>query len=229
MRKVRNIFLTRQWPWHVLSGLCLLLGLALLLREKPGCADITVLNDDLTKLGHAMDDCCRCAYKPGRGIIGELNPDVPVEEEVIISEEEIEERLEEAGGEADGEMTISLAWNSTDDIDLHIHEPSGVHIYHAAKRSPSGGRLDVDANGPNSTLGRSPVENVTWEDPANGLYKVTITSYTLNESRDGSLLPATMRILKNGVTEMRSLNLIVRQRPTDEGAPIIESFTVAYP
>lgn len=229
MNKVKSLFLTQRWPWHVLTGLCILLGIALLLRKKPGCVDIVVLNNDLSALAYAMDNCCRCVYEPGQGVVGERNPALPDEEQLVISEEEIEERLDDAGAEADGKMTISLAWNTTDDLDLHVYEPSGQHIYHASRNSSSGGRLDVDANGPNSALGRTPVENVFWDAPPHGKYHVDIVSYNLNETDNGSRLPATMRIVNNGMTEMRELNLVVRQRPANQGGEVIESFSVIYP
>ena len=226
MNKVKSLFLTQRWPWHVLTGLCILLGIALLLRKKPGCVDIVVLNNDLSALamhGQLLPMC----LEPGQGG-WRTKPALPDEEQLVISEEEIEERLDDAGAEADGKMTISLAWNTTDDLDLHVYEPSGQHIYHASRNSSSGGRLDVDANDPNSALGRTPVENVFWDAPPHG-HHVDIVSYNLNETDNGSRLPATMRIVNNGMTEMRELNLVVRQRPANQGGEVIESFSVIYP
>lgn len=229
MNKINTLFLTKKWPWQVLASLCLLLGVAILLRKKPGCADIAVINDNLSSLAYAMDNCCRCDYEPGTGVIGHRNPGLPeLDDQEIITEEEIEERLDNVGGEADGKMTISLAWSTKDDLDLHVFEPSGRRIYYNDRTSPSGGRLDVDANGPTSVLSRTPVENVFWEAPQPGEYRVSIVSYHLNESRNGSRLPATMRIVNNGVTEMRELNLVARQPQSNKPGIEVDSFSVTY-
>jgi hypothetical protein len=60
------------------------------------------------------------------------------------------------GNQPTGPLTFRLTWASTDDLDLHVIDPSGFEIYFAAMNSPSGGRLDQDVVCVPGT------ETVTW-------------------------------------------------------------------
>ncbi len=52
--------------------------------------------------------------------------------------------IEVPEGEAgDGIITITLEWGSEPDVDLHVFEPGGSHVYYAARQGTSG-YLDVD-------------------------------------------------------------------------------------
>jgi hypothetical protein len=104
----------------------------------------------------------------------------------------IRERVKRAGGKVDGAiLRVSLSWYNFDDLDLHIHEPSGrgvraayAEIFYAHKEGWTGGVLDVDMNagGPRS---REAVENVVWsEAPPDGAYRVVVNNYALRESHD---------------------------------------------
>ena len=73
----------------------------------------------------------------------------------------IKERVKQAGGNVSGVLRISLAWHNHDDLDLHVIEPSGHHIYYGDKRhSATTGHLDVDMNV--MTVVGNPVENIVW-------------------------------------------------------------------
>lgn len=76
----------------------------------------------------------------------------------------IKERVKAAGGSVVGDLCCRLAWNYKDDLDFHMNEPSGHHIYYATRHmpSPSGGRLDVDANAGGVNLRNDPVENIFY-------------------------------------------------------------------
>ena len=65
-----------------------------------------------------------------------------------------------------GDVQITLTWNSTNDLDIWVTDPSGEKIYFYHPRSASGGVLDVDANAGCNNLTTQPVENVYW--PASG-------------------------------------------------------------
>ena len=55
-----------------------------------------------------------------------------------------------------GDPQFTLIWDSEADIDLHVLEPGGAHIYWSNRQGAKGGELDVD-----DTNGFGP-ENVYW-------------------------------------------------------------------
>ena len=92
----------------------------------------------------------------------------------------IKEKVKRAGGQVeDVSMRVSLAWRNTDDLDLHVVEPDGNHIYYGNKSN----KLDVDMNV--SVTVRDPVENARWvRPPQHGLYRVVVHNFTKRESVD---------------------------------------------
>lgn len=79
----------------------------------------------------------------------------------------VKERVKKAGGNVTGDLCCRLAWSNYDDLDLHMQEPGGGHIYYHDKRSVTGGMLDVDMNaggGSRHRAGssREPVENIFY-------------------------------------------------------------------
>lgn len=115
-------------------------------------------------------------------LIGVIRPSIPdtnstpsqeehPEPETPASQEE-QRRAERIGGS--GDLKITLLWDFYGDIDLHVYEPSGNHIYYGKDKNPrTGGFLDVDntSGGPNSG------ENIYWSNPPSGRYKVNINYY----------------------------------------------------
>ena len=90
----------------------------------------------------------------------------------------IKERVKRAGGNVTGKLRVSLSWFNHDDLDLHVFEPNGDHIWYQDKRN----KLDVDMNacGPFS---REPVENVTWTGKVpDGEYRIEVNQYNKRES-----------------------------------------------
>jgi uncharacterized protein YfaP (DUF2135 family) len=75
-----------------------------------------------------------------------------------------------------GQITISLLWDSTDDLDLHVITPSGVEIFFGNMRA-DGGVLDVDMNAGSSNLVLNPVENIFFANPRPGTYRVKVVNY----------------------------------------------------
>jgi hypothetical protein len=98
----------------------------------------------------------------------------------------LKEKVKSAGGKVEGKLRISLEWYNTDDLDLHVLESNGAHIYFGNKKSYyTYGELDVDQNVNGET--RTPVENVIY--PYNstlidGEYKVVVNNYTHRENKD---------------------------------------------
>lgn len=100
----------------------------------------------------------------------------------------IKGRVKDAGGNVEGELRVSLAWHNHDDLDLHVYEPNGNHIYYPNKRvkHQSSGMLDVDMNAGRRTT-RTPVENIIWTDKhrmQEGTYKVQVHNYAKRETVD---------------------------------------------
>jgi len=92
----------------------------------------------------------------------------------------IKEKVKSAGGNVtNAKMRVSLEWYNFDDLDIHIYEPGGNHIYFSNKS----GKLDVDMNAGGGTT-RTPVENVSWTSMADGAYRVAVNQYNQRETSD---------------------------------------------
>ncbi len=96
----------------------------------------------------------------------------------------IKEKVKAAGGDVDAKLRWSLAWWNYDDLDLHVVEPDGNHVFYGNKPSRrGGGGLDVDMNAGRGTS-RQPVENVALKTPADGAYRVYVNQYSKREAAD---------------------------------------------
>ena len=60
-----------------------------------------------------------------------------------------------------GDVQISVSWNSSADVNLHVIEPNGTEIYYANPRSSTSGELDLDSNAGCGSDGPR-VENIRW-------------------------------------------------------------------
>ncbi len=98
----------------------------------------------------------------------------------------IRERVKRAGGNVEGVLRCSLSWFNYDDLDIHVVEPGGTHIFYQNKRSVTTGTLDVDMNvQPGGS--RNAVENIVWTDidrMKKGVYSVYIHNYSPRETVD---------------------------------------------
>ena len=91
----------------------------------------------------------------------------------------IKERVKQAGGNVTGELCCRLAWDYTDDLDLHMFEPNS-HLFYCNKSTVNGGQLDVDANCNTSRLSEHPVENIFYKTTSkmtHGEYTLTVGNY----------------------------------------------------
>lgn len=93
----------------------------------------------------------------------------------------IKERVKAAGGRVDGDLCCRLAWHNKDDLDFHMYEPQGHHIYYGCRRqtSPCGGMLDVDANGTDGQR-NDPAENIVYADKKRmkpGIYELRVHQF----------------------------------------------------
>lgn len=78
-----------------------------------------------------------------------------------------------------GDVQVTLIWNSVNDLDLWVIDPDGKKIYYASPSSPSGGKLDVDANAACRDVTTQPVENIFWRsgEAPHGVYQIMVNYY----------------------------------------------------
>lgn len=101
----------------------------------------------------------------------------------------IKERVKQAGGNVTGEFCCRLAWDYSDDLDFHMHEPDGGHVYFSNRRSLSrcGGTLDVDANGIDG-IRPNPCENIFYNRISSmkeGVYSLEVKNFSRRSSGVG--------------------------------------------
>lgn len=99
-----------------------------------------------------------------------------------VAESVIKQRVKAQGGVVDAPLRVSLSWQNRDDLDLHLVEAGGGHVYFANKQGKTGSRLDVDMRG--ESLHQ--VENIYWNDLSNlrrGVYKVYVENFSSNARR----------------------------------------------
>jgi tRNA (guanosine-2'-O-)-methyltransferase len=87
-------------------------------------------------------------------------------------------QIDEGCGYQSGNVQITLAWQTGADIDLHVFDPAGEEINYAHTASASGGNLDHDGRG-NCTPreANNTIENVFWQTPPSGTYRVMLHYY----------------------------------------------------
>jgi hypothetical protein len=123
--------------------------------------------------------------------------------------EEILGRVAAQGGKT-GRVSVSLAWDNINDLDLHVETGDGHVIYYGHKESPCGGVLDVDQNVSSAKLTDRPVENIVWPEgrQPRGPLKIYVGHY---QRRDGERC-----------SDPTSFRIVVR-----DGGPIPRVFTGA--
>jgi hypothetical protein len=108
-----------------------------------------------------------------------------------------------------GDLQVTLTWNQAVDMDLHVIEPDGTHVYYASKTGRTA-RLDVD-----NTSGFGP-ENI-YVGPGNaaaGIYQVYIVYY-----RGTRVTESTISIIINPGTAAQRVALFTRA--TNSGNPAV--------
>lgn len=124
----------------------------------------------------------------------------PAPREPARAPDEIDRRRDAAGGQQ-GELTVTLVWDSLTDLDLHVTCPSGETINFHNRTGCAGGRLDIDANANPWHRTRTPLENVYFPSGArHGSYGVRVNLYDA-PSRYGSSHDFTVRIQIGDRTE----------------------------
>ena len=101
-----------------------------------------------------------------------------------------------------GKVTVSLLWNTTDDLDLHVTNPRGNTIYYGNSSDSFGGRLDVDRQV--STYVVNPIENIYWDNPPSGTYTVKVNVFS---KRTEGETPIKVRVIVNGEAKIYDLSV----------------------
>ncbi len=74
-----------------------------------------------------------------------------------------------------GDVQASVAWTGASDVDLHVFDPNGEHVYYGNRNGTTGGRLDIDSNAA-CNVDNTNNENIFW--PLNtapaGQYRVEL-------------------------------------------------------
>jgi len=118
-----------------------------------------------------------------------------------------------------GKLRINLAWNTTDDLDLHIQTPNGTIFYNKKTIENQGviGELDVDKNA-GSDIVSNPQENINFNAMPIGLHKIYVNFYAMRERNE---VPFTLTIIpENG--EGRIFNKIVVGKGTNKDVATFE-------
>ena len=132
---------------------------------------------------------------------------------------------ESVGGR--GSLKITLKWNTTDDLDLHVIDPAGQEIYFSQKERICQnviGRLDIDANA-GTPYTTTPIENIYWEKTAPiGKYRVLVNLYTKRSGNSEIRFTVTVypekgesKIFVNKVIKQKETVLITEFNYTDNG------------
>jgi hypothetical protein len=124
-----------------------------------------------------VDPTAASLFKWGNNFSWSYNGDVA---------DSMRERVKAAGGSVEGVLCCRLAWDYIDDLDFHMYEPGGSHIYYGTMRQLSGcgGMLDVDANGC-SGMRTNPVENIFYASKARmrpGMYTLQVQNFSRRQT-----------------------------------------------
>lgn len=129
----------------------------------------------------------------------------------------IDGRLQSYGAKT-GDVQISIAWNTTDDIDLHVVFTPGNGLTDTINWTcPMGriskGMLDIDMNANGAYLSRTPVENIFWPKNSSpkGYFRVSVHFFRSwsNQNR----VPVIVRIQSNGKVQEYKITAILYMGP----------------
>lgn len=114
----------------------------------------------------------------------------------------IEKRLSSYGAKT-GDVQISLAWNTIDDIDLHVKFTPGNGLVDNIDWTNrigqlSKGMLDIDMNANSAAISQTPVENIFWPPGSSPQGSFAVYVHFFRSWTGNTRVPVTVRI-KNGI------------------------------
>ena len=118
-----------------------------------------------------------------------------------------------------GGLQVSLSFDNAKDVDLHLFEPNGAHIYYGDRMSSNGGYLDVDSN-PNCNYDNINNENIFYNDTTAyiepGEYTVYVDMY--NNCDPSVATNFVLTVFYNGalIQTVEGTNPIVGTFPVNE-------------
>lgn len=122
--------------------------------------------------------------------------------------DEIQGRLKEYGART-GDIQISLAWDTIDDLDLYVAvNPVGSHINWQNRFGQCGGMLDIDMNAHPGRLTNRPVENIFWPQFGAPMGEYTVGVHFYANWSGNHETKATLMIKTNEKTE--TIPVVVR-------------------
>ena len=122
---------------------------------------------------------------------------VPVDRDPTMTEDMLD-FIRGTANAGSGQITVSLLWDTTDDLDLHVITPNGARIYFGNMRA-DGGELDVDMNWEDSNIVLNPVENIFFSNPRPGTYTVKVVNY--NDRTPGIAANYLIRVMVGNNSE----------------------------
>lgn len=132
---------------------------------------------------------------------------------------EIQKRLKKSNA-GTGDLQISIAWNTTDDIDLHVNYKSHkIHSYSYIcwihRNGLDGAFLDVDKNAFPTELTDKPVENVFWPKNSQPKGEVIIGLHFFKSWSGNSRVPVIVLINNKGEITSRQYTAVYGLEPTE--------------
>ena len=108
--------------------------------------------------------------------------------------QEFDERLQDANATR-GDLTISLKWSTTDDLDLIATCPDG-EVISFQRKSACGGQLDIDANNEGDAATTQPIENIFWPEGnlSSGSYGVGVLLFKRRTGGNTTPIPFQIRV-----------------------------------
>ncbi len=110
-----------------------------------------------------------------------------------------------------GGLNFRLIWHDTNDVDLRVDYFSEGELqetidYQNMHGVITGGELDVDANAYCQSVTSSPVENIVFENPPAGTYRVSVCPYLPCGTQQSSTVE--VQVLRNGqVVDRRTVTV----------------------
>jgi hypothetical protein len=189
-----NWFSFRYWWFNFLLWILLIALLLWLLcrisHKEPQCDREAEINSTLNSINMQLENCCDCDL---------------VFPSLDSTSSEIDRLRDSLNGKV-GELTVTLAWKTEDDLDLMLIEPDGFKIFFSDTISPNNGVLDVDKNKEGTVLSVNAIENIFYErNPPVGKYQVYVINYKKNSSI--SKIPAMLQIKTGRYTKEIPFNI----------------------